>query len=411
MRTRLIVGTFLTALPLLFLPAVMAQQQQPPGFVTFEDTVVSQAAVEMYWTPERMAAAQVMTPPARLVENMPQAGSEVVAYADPGWVNGWRPGDPPYVEQRMTFPRDPSLPQILTAPQTFGTAPTDPLNGPYGPFQRWTMEGRYLTNPRSIHGKLFFSLNGGNYVCSGTVVGRSTVVTAGHCTSDGSATFGSNFLFCPSYTQAGVNPARGCWGWANVTTTSRWHNLGDPDYDYACIVTNTTGTVVANKIGNVTGWAGRAWNFADVPEVTFGYPQAAPFDGKIIQMTSGPEWYNVDFTAGLQVSKVIGSDLTGGSSGGGWFLGWKAPGAEVADTDNSWSTDPTTAGPYINGVNSHKRCKVNCSSPPTAAAGVYWQEMTSPPFRNTVDDNAETEDIFPLCLNHANNNASAPAKK
>jgi len=188
-----------------------------------------------------------------------------------------------------------------------------------------------------------------------------------------------------------------------MATSSAWFINGDPDYDYACIVTPTTGTVVANKIGNVTGWAGRAWNWSsDQPEITFGYPAASPFAGNVIMQTASTEWYNWEATPGGQVSKVIGSDLTGGASGGGWFLGWRAPGAEVADTDGNNATDPLTAGPYINGVNSHKRCVTNCNNPPSTTAGVFWQEMTSPPFLSGGSQDSEA--VFAVCLAHANNN-------
>jgi hypothetical protein len=301
--------------------------------------------------------------------------------------------------------------ETLFAPQTFGTAPINPRDGPYGPFQRWTMEGNYLPWARAIHGKLFFSLSGGNWVCSGTVIGRSTIATAGHCNSDGAGSFATNRLFCPSYYNptpftGAPHPARGCWAVTASKTSSNWHLSGDPDYDYACLVTNVTGTVVANKIGNVTGWAGRAWNWTDVPEITFGYPQEAPFLGNTIQMVASVDWYSWDATAGGQVSKVIGSDLTGGASGGGWFLSWRAPGAEIADTDATGNTDPAGAqnGPYINGVNSHKRCVTNCNNPPGVAAGIFWQEMTSPPFRSDPADPDDSEDVFAICLAHANNN-------
>ena len=294
-------------------------------------------------------------------------------------------------------------------PQAFGVPPTNPLNGPYGPFQRWTMQGTYLPWPRAIHGKFFFSFGASNFVCSASVIGRSTIATAGHCISNGNGTTATNMMFCPSYNQGGVNPQRGCWAVVGQWTTSAWHNNADPDYDYACGIMHTSGTVIANKIGNVTGWAGRAWNWNDVPVITFGYPQGAPFAGNIIQQTASVEWYNVDFTAGNQVSKVIGSDLTGGSSGGGWFLSWRAPGAEVVDTDNNQGTDPAGGnnGPYITGVNSHKRCSVHCGSPPSATQGIFWQEMTSPPFRSDAGP-ADSEEVFALCLAHANNN-SAPA--
>lgn len=378
---------------------------------------VQAQAVMQYWTAEAMASAQPMPfPTLHATDGVVTDGTKVLAPAPPGpatVVNGWRPGSGPYVERKRTFA--PSEAQALgQSPQSFGVAPTDPLNGPYGPFQRWTMEGQYPVGGRGLHGKLFFTISGANYVCSATVIGRSTIATASHCVHEGgSSLWYANFLFCPSYYNGGPGgagipyPTRGCWSWNQAQTTIPWISVGDPDYDYACIVLATTGTVVANKVGNVTGWSGRAWNFADVPEMVFGYPQAAPFTGQIIEQVSAPDWYNWDPVAGGQVSKIIGDDMTGGCSGGGWFLGWAAPGAEFPDTDGSWGTDPTTAGPYINGVNSHKRCIQDCRTPPIASAGVFWQEMSSPPFRGgSATDDWESEDVFNLasCLGHPNNN-------
>ena len=400
MRGRRIVLGVITSLGLALAGGTVNAQQGPVRSVP----APAGESVFDYWTPEQMASA-IPTP----FPGVPTKGialtAKPTASGDPGLVNGWMPGSGPFVEHRQTFPGGDK--EALAAPQVFGVAPANPLSGPYGPFQRWTMQGSYTPYPRSIHGKLFFTLNGLNYVCSGTVIGRSTVATAGHCVSDGSATFASNFMFCPSYSQVGASPTRGCWGWSSVVTSNPWHNAGDPDYDYACIVTRNTGTIVADKIGNVTGWAGRAWNWNDVPEMTFGYPQAAPFAGNTIQQTASVDWYNVDFTPGGPASKVIGSDLTPGASGGGWFLSWRAPGAEVADTDGSNATDPAGAnnGPFINGVNSHKRCAGgSCASPPNNVAGVFWQEMTSPRFRLDANDNNDSEDIFAICLAHANNN-------
>jgi hypothetical protein len=358
-----------------------------------------------YWTPQQMASAIERTPPERLIEDAPSQQNLPVVSGNPGMVNGWQPGSGPYVEQVQTFSR--SAMSGLANPQAFGVPPTDPLNGPYGPFQRYGMHGQYPTFPRSLHGKLFFTLPGiGNFVCSGTVIGRSTIATAGHCLSAGNgATWATNVLFCPSYTGGAPHPSVGCWAAGFLVTTFQWFNNGDPDYDYSCAVTNVTGTVHANKIGNVTGWAGRAWNWVDVPETTFGYPAAPPFTGNGIQETNSVDWYNWDFVGGGQVSKIIGSDLTGGSSGGGWFLSWRHPVSDPADTDGSSATDPVNnSGPHINGVNSHKRCRTHCGSPPTAVAGVFWQEMTSPPFRMDAADGNDSEDVFAICLAHANNN-------
>jgi hypothetical protein len=293
--------------------------------------------------------------------------------------------------------------QAQSAPQAFGTPPTNPLSGPYGPFQRQSMQGAYVNFPLSVLGKLFFSIGASNFVCSATVIFRSTVATAGHCISNGAGTFATNVQFCPSYNTGGINPSRGCWAGISLTTSGNWHSNSDFDYDYACIVTATTGTLLSSKIGNVTGWAGRTWNWVDAPEMAFGYPQAAPFAGNTIQQVAGVDWYNSDTTPGGQVAKYMGNDMTGGSSGGGWFLAWRGPNGEISDTDANNNTDPLGSGPYINGVNSHKRCVTHCGSPPTAGAGVFWQEMGSPPFMNTAAG-AESEDIFAVCLSHANNN-------
>lgn len=360
-----------------------------------------------YWTAERMASARPMPVPTVRVDSLaaPQASQAIDSSAVPGSIAGCRPGaaDCSPVAKSLApeaIPSESAAPGDLLQPM-HGTKPANPRTGPYGPFQRWREANPITAYPKSTVGKFFFTLNGSNFVCSASVIGRSTIATAGHCISDGAGHFATNRLFCPSYNGA-QDPTRGCWA-ANTsaTTSTRWHTLKDPDFDYACLVTAATGQKVANKIGNVTGWLGRAWNWSsNQAERTFGYPQAAPFNGGTLQTTASTEWYTHDFQAGLQVSKIIGSDLTGGSSGGPWILGWTGGLAETVDTDASAVTDPGSN--WINGVNSHKRCVVNCSSPPTTTSGVFWQEMTSPPFMKTTAG-GESEDVFAICLGHSNN--------
>jgi hypothetical protein len=401
--SRLIVGLACSASIVVGPAGATAQVSfTPPG-----DTFAAAQAVMNYWTPERMESAQPKPIPGAVIDPTRPTGtarSQAEVVGAPGLVAAHPPGQIPAVEQKLELKAGEYVGQTAPAPASYGAAPSEPRNGPYGPFQRWTMEGNYLTWPRSIHGKLFFSMGGSNFACSATVIGRSTVATAGHCVSDGAGTFGSNFLFCPSYYQGGVYPTRGCWSWSSATTSVGWHFSANPDHDYACIVTATAGTVVAGKIGNTTGTAGRAWNYTNVPEIIFGYPAQTPFSGNIIEMVATTDWYDYDFDgAGGQVSKIAGNDLTKGASGGGWFLGWRAPSAEVPDTDGSNATDPGTAGPFLNGVNSHKRCAVTCNYPPAVNNGVFWQELSSPPFRSTAAAD-ESEDIFGVCVSHANNN-------
>lgn len=361
--------------------------------------------VHDYWTPERMESAQPRGMSRPVVPDAQLSTSSEEADLPPGppiLVPGWSPeGDelPPvpgesYEINLKVAPLDFSL-------QTYGSAPTNPKDGPYGPFQRWTMQGRYETWPRSVHGKLFFSLGGSDSECSATVIGRNVIATAGHCVSDGSGTWATNFLFCPGYSQSGPMPGTGCWGVRDGTTSTAFLQSDDEDYDYACLITNTTGDQFNGPIGDRTGWTGVAYNRATFqPIVQFGYPGDAPFDGKTIQQVVSVEWYELDRTPGGQKSKYIGSDLTGGSSGGGWFLSWRHPSTEYPDTDGSTVTDPAGAqnGPYLNGVNSHTRCASNCGNPPTTTSGEFWQEMGSPQFLNSTTDNQDASDIFGYCF-------------
>jgi V8-like Glu-specific endopeptidase len=371
---------------------------------------VDAQAIAAYWTETRMAEAKPMPLPTVTVDSLalafPPVSEESGEAAVPGYARGCRP----HASTCNTAPRTLSSQEAFSESAAYGdllqpmhgTKPTNPKTGPYGPFQRWREATPITAYPKSTIGKLFFTLNGQNFVCSASVIGRSTLITAGHCNSDGSQTFATNRLFCPSFNGV-ADATRGCWSVVASFVAAPWHTAGDPDYDYSCLITATTGTKVANKIGNVTGWLGRAWNLApSQAERTFGYPANAPFTGGTLQTTASTEWYTHDFTSGGQISKVLGSDLTGGSSGGPWILGWSGPGAETADTDASAATDPGSN--WVNGVNSHKRCLVNCTTPPTTTTGLFWQEMTSPPFRSDATDTNDSEDVIALCLAHANNN-------
>ncbi len=392
-------------------------------------------AVLAYWTAERMAAAKPMPMP-EVIDHEELRGaafSPQPPLGNPGFAPGWDPKsglEPPDPLTRYEItPGDPAFDWYwrehdgrlkAAAPEAFGSPPADPVDYPgYGKFARWTWYGNYLTWPTSTIGKLFFTVPGqGNFVCSATAIGRSTIATAGHCVSSligGTPTWHTNHLFCPSYYKAGgsggSHPSRGCWSGVTAVTSSQWHNSANFDRDYACIVTATTGTVHSNKLGNVTGWLGRTWNWGGTDAtLAWGYPAGSPFPGYHIITVAATEWYSVNMsndgeTSPNLSSKYIGSDMTGGSSGGPWWLGTRHtnPANNYADTDGVNYTG-WVGGPWINGVNSHKRCKTWCGTPPSASSGTYWQEMGSPPFTSSGSDANDSEDVFALCLSHANNN-------
>lgn len=385
-------------------------QDGPVSTVPGPDDAAAQAQTTLqYWTPDRMEQATPMP----LIKAVPQgeAAAERALPADeaPRYTPGWKPGSGPQPDPRTAYEvttGSPPYDQLIgyTDPQTYPpfsppSSPTDYIN--YAPFERWTWYGFYLAYPTSTIGKLFFTQNGSNYVCSASVIARNTIATAGHCVSDGAGNFSYNFLFCPSYYKGSGSgapyPTLGCWAWDYATVSSHYHYGGSPDYDYACVVTEPSNSTTGKPIGNMTGWTGIGYNFASrLSTFAWGYPSAYPFPGYHIITSASTEWYQIDMaTADSQQSKYIGSDQTGGASGGPWWFGMTHKTAEYPDTDGSNITDPyTTGGPYLNGVNSHKRCtQAGCP-----AGSVFTQEMGSPQFTYTDSDGAKS--VFDRCFNN-----------
>lgn len=358
-----------------------ASDADVPGPVSDSVTRAEQREGEGYWTVQKMENAKPMDA-TYVVDGEDLGDSPASASAPespPGYSSSSRGGE------TAKMSGDSVDNAVIGEPQ-HGTAPTNPQSGPYGPFQRWSARGKYVNYPLRTIGKLFFTLGGGNYVCSASTYASSKVVTAGHCMSGGDSTIASNITFCPAYTNNAPNPAYGCWdNWTSWTTSGPWYFNGDPDYDYASLTFGNDGNCNC-LVGHAVGWMAIGWNWGtNQPDMSFGYPQAAPFNGTQIQQVASTDWYTHDFSGGGQVSKIMGNDLTGGASGGPWVLGFTHPANNIVDTDGSNATDP--AGPFVNGVNSHKRCVTSCQSPPTSTNGVFWQEMTSPPFEDTTDAN------------------------
>lgn len=174
---------------------------------------------------------------------------------------------------------------------------------------------------RSTVGKIFFSdASGRDYVCSGTAVvsaNKSVVDTAGHCLY-GDSGWMKNVIFCPLYDH-GQTPY-GCWAARELLVPADWESaasLNDLHHDMGSIV------VAPNDAGSLTdvvGGAGWAYNQkANQPFYAYGYPAGYPFDGQAQKScdagSNGILWQH---GGGTVVS--IPCNMTGGSSGGGWFI-------------------------------------------------------------------------------------------
>ena len=260
-------------------------------------TKSEQSKVTEFWTPERMRSAvpmdQLLKPKQRLAEKI-AAGT----------------------------------------PTTIG--PTAFPNGG-GP---WTGGGKIVTT----EGRVFFTYLGRTASCSGTAVtstNESTVITAGHCVKlDGA--FHTNWAFVPAYNN-GSTPY-GTWTAKKTYATPQWVASEDINYDVGAAVVNPLN---GQNLTDVVGGQGVAFNQARGQNMyAFGYPAAAPYDGTKLIYCSGT-------TFNALISNGIGMtcDMTGGASGGGWFLQFsESTGAGVLNSVNSYKINfiPTWMfGPYF----------------------------------------------------------------
>jgi V8-like Glu-specific endopeptidase len=176
-----------------------------------------------------------------------------------------------------------------------------------------------LSYPLSTVGKVFFTTSSGqDAVCSGTAVeslNQSVVDTAGHCLY----LYGDwvqNVVFCPLY-ENGTTPY-GCWAARDLEVPTDWINAKPNDFHHdfgmAIVAPNDEGSLT-----DLVGGAGWAYNQpANQSFSAYGYPAGYPFDGQTRQScedASGAAW---EHGGGTVVS--IPCNMTGGSSGGPWFI-------------------------------------------------------------------------------------------
>jgi hypothetical protein len=219
------------------------------------------------------------------------------------------------------------------------------------------LTGNAYTGENRKNGKVFFTLGGINYVCSGTAVdasaGINLVWTAGHCVTDGPGANATNFMFVPGYYK-GLEP-NGRWAFTALDSTPGWEGQGSDRFRYdvgAARVVNTTNAsaTFASTIGT------RPIAFGQDPTgkrlVSYGYPAAGKFNGSQQYACASPfrRWDISPLLDPMQIS----CDMTGGSSGGGWFLDSNAnsvgdPGEPLVSVNSyGYSNEKTTMyGPYL----------------------------------------------------------------
>ncbi len=223
----------------------------------------------------------------------------------------------------LTLPGLPGLPGLLAPPLKLLATPAHGVRSAHhrqaagGTGSVWQHGGAVAR----ATGKIFFTLGGTDYVCSGaTVDGRSAdvAVTAAHCTSNGGGAWATNWTFVPGYHNG--NAPYGTYTARRFFAPSQWTSNGTEDYDAAFVVLNpaTVGGVRRQAVA-AAGGLGIAFGRQPGREYAFGYPSESPYNGQQLYYCSGstaPDPYHATTDTGLNC------DMTEGASGGPWLSGF-----------------------------------------------------------------------------------------
>ena len=219
---------------------------------------------------------------------------------------------------RLAMPKSVSS-QDQVSPQEFGTS-SQPFTSNRVDALGDNTQFYYPYRPT---GKLFFNIGSATYVCSASLIKPGVVVTAAHCVANfGQQQFYSNWVFVPSYSN-GVAPY-GVWRAASATIMTAYYNGTDScavrgivcQDDVALLTLQPQSGTYA---GNSTGWYGYGWNgygfngSAQALIDQLGYPVA--LDGGLLMQRNDSQGYT---SASFSNNTIIGSLMTGGSSGGPW---------------------------------------------------------------------------------------------
>lgn len=299
-----------------------ASAASSPGADPVERTAVSAAAqdrAERYWTPERMRRAQDGDVLVRDAARRKAAETSGRAVAQ---------GAPTVVGGRASAAR---------------------------PKRQADFDGGLYPGGGTVvrtTGKVFFTLGGSDYVCSGSstqAANESLVQTAGHCLNEGPGDFATNFTFVPGYDRGSA--PYGQFAATELLTTTQWADQGDLDYDVGYAVVGPSG---GRTLADAVGAQGVGFNLArGAYTYAFGYPAAAPYDGEELAWCHGT--VTQDTYGGSQDQGLV-CDMTGGSSGGPWFSGYdEATGLGTLTSVNSfkYNLGPQSDrmfGPYLGSV-------------------------------------------------------------
>jgi V8-like Glu-specific endopeptidase len=201
----------------------------------------------------------------------------------------------------------------------------------------WTKTGNVLART----GRVVFSMGGGDWICSGTVVddnnrpGFSMVLTAGHCAIDETnGEFATNWMFIPAFdtfpTYTCSASAYGCWTAVGLAVHNQFATAGSfnnqaVSNDWALAIVGPGGKSGTTQLDTLLGsfpigYNGVAPTTDDVALgnklYAFGYPAAGKYHGSDLVYCAGNVTQD---SRSANLTWGMACDMTGGSSGGPWL--------------------------------------------------------------------------------------------
>ena len=214
-------------------------------------------------------------------------------------------------------------------------------------------------------GRVYFTMGGGNWICSGSVVndsrsGYSLVLTAGHCAIDETnGQFATYWMFIPAFD---TNPTYtcsastyGCWTAVGLAVHNQYATAGSFNNqavtnDWALAIVGPGGKSGSDQLDTRVG--SYPIGFSGVASgnrlYSFGYPAASPYSGSDLVYCAGN--ISQDAWTGNQ-TWGMGCNMTGGSSGGPWLSNFsEASGTGTLSSVNSYKYGNTAFmyGPKFN---------------------------------------------------------------
>ncbi|MBO1416544.1 serine protease [Streptomyces sp. FH025] len=341
-------------------PSVAASESGKPGAAPIKLPTIEELKTWKLEDWDKWAQANVITPAAKGYWTL-----QKLLNAKP------KPLPQPAQDPTQT-PAQPTAAQPPTGPdQLPSVVPAKPVAHPF---------------PKNMHvnGKIFFKDGNEDYVCSGTVVsdpanpGKSNLVwTASHCLHGGKGNkYYTDITFAPAFNSNGVlsngdkQKAKledaepyGEWNATAGMVSPQWTAEADPEkggpwsqYDFG-IIKVANPDPKGKSLEETVGGSVPLWFNAPRDQLSgvanYGFPEGKPFDGVELEHCDGGKPAKKTGDPSRPAMLVIGCNMTGGSSGGGWYATKDGKPALVSDTSIGNGANTYEAGPYLEDVAQH----------------------------------------------------------